>query len=90
MRLTAVFATISFKLILEFDNKEYRLLDIKKFLENGKGKLKDLKDDIKLFRSARIDKVSGAVLFGNEVDFDHEILYKSSVNIDHILGKEGE
>ncbi|MEI0739002.1 hypothetical protein VQ056_24210 [Paenibacillus sp. JTLBN-2024] len=89
MRLTAVFATMSFKLILEFDNREYRLLDIKQFLKGDKGKLKEIKDDISTFRSVKIDKVSGAVLFCNGVDFDSEFLYKVSESVDHILGIEG-
>lgn len=38
MRVTSVFATVTFKLILEFENSEYRILDIKRFLKNDIGK----------------------------------------------------
>lgn len=90
MRVTSLFATTNFKLILEFENCEYRLLDIKQFLKNDKGKLAEVRDDIDMFQTAKLDRISSSVVWKNGVDFDHEILYKSSINIDHILGNEGE
>ncbi|KIN51157.1 DUF2442 domain-containing protein [Bacillus subtilis] len=89
VKITAVFTLMSFKLILEFDNREYRLLNMKGFLKNEKGVLAEILD-IDMFRTARVDRIAGTVVFENEVDFDPEILYKSSVNIDHITGNEGE
>lgn len=90
MKIKSVFTNSEFKLILEFDNGEYRLLDINKFLHNDDmGRLAEIRDDINMFKSVKIDKISGAVTFGNGVDFDNEILYKFSINIGHILGNEG-
>lgn len=89
MRVTSVF-TATFKLILEFDNGEYRLLDIKKFLQNDIGKFAELCIDIDMFQTAMLDRNAGTVVWKNGVDFDPEILYKSSINIDHILGDEGD
>jgi hypothetical protein len=34
---------------MEFDNQEYRLLDMKEFLKNEKGLMKDLCNDTNLF-----------------------------------------
>lgn len=88
MKISSVFATVTFKLILEFNDSEYRLLDIAQFLQNDKGKLKELMD-INMFRTAKIDLKAGTVFWENGVDFDPEILYKSSISIDHIFGNEG-
>lgn len=88
MRVTSVFIS-TFKLILEFDNGEYRLLDIKQFLQNDKGKLAEIRDDIDMFRTAMVDNVAGTVAWENGVDFQPERLYSESVNINHILGDEG-
>lgn len=89
MRITSLFATKMFKLILEFDNREYRLLDIKQFLQNDKGKLAELCND-DMFQTVKLDRKAGTVVWENGVDFDPEILFQASVSIDHILGKEGE
>lgn len=90
MRLTSVYATTSFHLIMEFNNKEYRLLNVKQFLKDDKGLLEEVRADIDMFRTAMVDNVAGTVAWGNGVDFQPEHLYSESVNIDHILGNEGE
>lgn len=93
MKVTSVFATVTFKLILEFNNSEYRLLDIKQFLQNDDlGKLAEIRENIDVFRKVKVDKKARTVCWENGivVDFDPEILYNSSLNIDHILGNEGE
>ncbi|WP_108671766.1 DUF2442 domain-containing protein [Peribacillus acanthi] len=89
MRITSLFATTTFKLLLEFDSSEYRLLDIKQFLQSDLGKLREIREDINVFCSIEIDKDSGTVLFCNGVDFDTEILYTSSVSLEHIFGNKG-
>ncbi|NRD76583.1 DUF2442 domain-containing protein [Bacillus sp. BRMEA1] len=86
MRITSLFATKTFKLLLEFDYREYCLLDIKQFLQNEKGKLAELCNDSDMFQTATVDRIAGTVVWENGVDFDPKILYKSSINIDHILG----
>ncbi|WP_342545409.1 DUF2442 domain-containing protein [Lysinibacillus sp. FSL K6-4013] len=89
LEITSVLATVNFKLILEFDNREYRLLDMKRFLKRDRGVLKEILD-IDLFRTARVDGIARTVVFENGVDFDHDVLFAESVNIDHVLGNEGE
>lgn len=84
MRVTSVL-TAKFKLILGFDNGEYRLLDIKQFLKSDKGLLEEIRDDIDMFQTATVDSITGAVTFNNGVDFDPEVLHQSSINLDHIL-----
>lgn len=86
MRVTSFFATSTFKLILEFDYREYRLLDIKQFLKDDKGKLAEVRDDIEKFKTAKLDRIAGSVVWKNGVDFENENLYKTSINVDHILG----
>ncbi|MFK5707541.1 DUF2442 domain-containing protein [Lysinibacillus boronitolerans] len=87
MKVTSLF-TVKFKLILEFDNGEYRLLDIKQFLCDDKGKLAEVRDNIDMFQTAMLDTVAGTVVWENGVDFEPEHLYSESVNIDHILVNE--
>lgn len=85
MRVTYVFATTSFHLILEFNNREYRLLNIKEFLKSDTGLLADVRDDLGIFRSAKLDKIAGTVVFDNGVDFDVDVLWRSSENIDRLF-----
>ncbi|MFB6469520.1 DUF2442 domain-containing protein [Cytobacillus sp. Hz8] len=87
--ITSVLATVNYKLILEFDNREYRLLDMKKFLKKEKGVLAEILK-IDMFRTARVDGIARTVVFENGIDFDHDVLFAESVNIDHVLGNEGE
>lgn len=80
-----MFATQTFKLIFEVNQEEYWLLDMKKFLLNDTGKLSEIRDDIKLFQTVKIDQVNGNVMWENGVDFDKEILKENSLNIDFLL-----
>ncbi|MRG86350.1 DUF2442 domain-containing protein [Salinibacillus xinjiangensis] len=64
--MTSVYPTRTFKLILEFEKKEYRLLD-KKFLESDKGVLADIRDNIDLFLTVEIDETAGTVYWENGV-----------------------
>lgn len=85
MIITNLFATQTFKLIFEVNQEEYWLLDMKKFLLNDTGKLSEIRDDIKLFQTVKIDQVNGNVMWENGVDFDKEILMENSLNIDFLL-----
>lgn len=85
MRVTSVFPIRTFKLIVEFDKKEYRLLDIKKFLQDDKGVLADVRDDLELFMSVSVDNVAGTITWPNEVDFDPQVIYQNSKDIEHML-----
>lgn len=67
------------------NQEEYWLLDMKKFLLNDTGKLSEIRDDIKLFQTVKIDQVNGNVMWENGVDFDKEILMENSLNIDFLL-----
>lgn len=80
-----MFATQTFKLIFEVNQEEYWLLDMKKFLLNDTGKLSEIRDDIKIFQTVKIDQVNGNVMWENGVDFDKEILKENSLNIDFLL-----
>lgn len=80
-----MFATQTFKLIFEVNQEEYWLLDMKKFLLNDTGKLSEIRDDIKMFQTVKIDQVNGNVMWENGVDFDKEILKENSLNIDFLL-----
>jgi hypothetical protein len=84
VKITSFFTTSTLKLLLEFDNREYRLLDIKKFLLNDKGKLVEL-CDIDMFQSAMLDRKAGTVVWKNGVDFEPELLFTKSTSIDHII-----
>lgn len=85
MRVTSVFPTRTFKLIVEFDKTEYRILDIKKFLQDDKGLLADVRDDLDLFMSVSVDDVAGTVSWSNGVDFDPEVIYLKGKDIDNML-----
>ncbi|MCM3390247.1 DUF2442 domain-containing protein [Ureibacillus chungkukjangi] len=85
MRIRSFYATKTFKLIMEFENMEYRILDMKQFLTHDQGLLKQLRDDVNLFLSAELDDVAGTVRFSNNVDFDNMVLHESSLNLDDIL-----
>lgn len=80
-----MFATQTFKLIFEVNQEEYWLLDMKKFLLNDTGKLSEIRDDIKMFQTVKIDQENGNVMWENGVDFDKEILKENSLNIDFLL-----
>lgn len=85
MKITSVYATRTFKLILEFGKKEYRMLDIKKFLESDNGVLANIRDNLDLFLTVDVDDVAGTVCWENGVDFDPVILYEKSIDVDSLL-----
>lgn len=62
---------------------------MKKFLLNDTGKLSEIRDDIKMFQTVKIDGVNGNVVWENGVDIDKEILRENSLNIDFLLKSGG-
>lgn len=81
MRITHIHLTEDFKLIMEFNSEENRVLDMKEFLKDEKGLLSEIRDNLQLFLSVKIDNVSGTVYWKNGVIFDPEILYEESKKI---------
>lgn len=79
LKVTAVYPFPSFVLILEFDHlNEYRVLDMKRFLEGDTGLLAEIRDNVEMFMTAKIDPVSCTVSWENGVDFDLSILLEKS------------
>lgn len=69
-----------FKLIIHFSNNQKRILDMKQFLKNDIGKLADIRDNLTVFMSAKIDPVSRSITFSNKMDFDTEVLFEQSID----------
>jgi len=78
MKVTSVYPFPSFVLILEFDNYEHRVLDMKRFLEGGTGLLAEMKGNVEMFMTAKIHPVSYTVLWENGVEFDLSVLLEKS------------
>lgn len=74
-------------MILEFENKEYRIVDMKKFLQNEQGVMQDICNDINVFMSAELDDVVGTIRFKNDVDFDNTALYEAGQDLEKIVVK---
>ncbi|WP_337018379.1 DUF2442 domain-containing protein [Oceanobacillus massiliensis] len=87
MRVLSFYPTKTFKLILEFENSDYRLLDMREFLQNEEGLKEEIINDIEVFMTAKLDEVAGTIRWSNDVDFDPEILYKSSISLDELINK---
>mgnify|MGYP000657531798 CR=1 FL=1 len=84
IRLTIISAlpVENFRLVLEFNNCERRLFDLKEFLKGDIGLLGEIRNDIDLFKTVSVDRVSGTIRFANDMDFDPEILYQASKPMD--------
>ncbi|CAM3052568.1 hypothetical protein PASE110613_14475 [Paenibacillus sediminis] len=79
MKVTSVYPFPSLVLILEFDHlNEYRVLDMKRFLEGDTGLLAEMRDNVEMFMTAKIDPFSCSVSWENGVDFYLSILIKKS------------
>lgn len=87
MRVLSFYPTKTFKLILEFENSDYRLLDMLEFLQNEEGLMKEIINDIEVFMTAKLDEVAGTIIWANDVDFDPEFLYKYSISLDELINK---
>ncbi|WP_071396623.1 DUF2442 domain-containing protein [Bacillus tuaregi] len=90
MRIKSFYATKNFLLIMEFDDSEYRILNMQRFLQNEEGLLKDLINDSELFMTADLDNIAGTIRWSNGVDFDPEILEENSVPLDELINKDCE
>lgn len=66
-RILSFYLTKTFKLIMEFENGDYRLLDMLKFLQNEEGIMKDIINDVDVFMTAKLDDVSGTIRWANDV-----------------------
>lgn len=77
-RIKTVKPIKDFKLLLEFDNGEIKIFDVKPYL--NKGIFKALQD-INQFNSVRV--VDGTVQWNNESDFCPDTLYIESSNASH-------
>lgn len=89
MRILSFYTTKTFKLIMELDN-EYRILDMQKFLQHDKGLLKEICTDVNLFMSAELDETVGTICWKNGVDFDPDVLYENSLNLDEVINCQEE
>lgn len=87
MRILSFYPTKTFKFIMEFENGDYCLLDMREFLQNEEGIMKDIINDVDVFMTAKLDDVTGTIMWANDVDFDPEILYKSSISLDELMNK---
>ncbi|WP_019156639.1 DUF2442 domain-containing protein [Robertmurraya massiliosenegalensis] len=85
MRILSFYPTKTFKLIMGFENNEYRILDIQIFLQKEQGLLKDLCNDINLFMSAELDAVVGTIRWSNGVDVENNLLYEASQDLDILM-----
>jgi len=78
-RVTEVHPDKDYRLILEFENGETKVFDMKPYLETGI--FKELKDEA-VFKTVRVSFDS--IEWANEADFDPEFLYDESVKIEEI------
>lgn len=84
MKIISFYATKTFKLVLEFENGEYRACDIKKAVANSNGHLKVM-EDVDLFISVKIDNTSGDLYWEDELKFSAEKLYEISMELDQLI-----
>jgi hypothetical protein len=77
MKVTFAEATDQFELILIFDNEEYRILNIKDILGSDHD-LAEVRDDLQMFQTAKLNLSSSSVRWSNGVDLDTQTLYRAS------------
>lgn len=85
MRILSFYPTKTFKLIMEFENNEYRVLDMHRLWQKEQGLLKDLCNDINVFMSAELDEVAGTIRWSNGVVIENIFLYESSQDLDMLM-----
>ena len=61
------------------------MLNMKKFLQSDKGVLADIRDDLDLFLTVQVDEIAETVCWKNGVDFDPNVLYENSIDVDSLL-----
>lgn len=87
VRVLSFYQTKTFKLIMEFEKSDYRLLDMREFLHNEEGLMKEIINDIDVFMTAKLDEVAGTIRWANDVDFDPYILFKNSISLEELISK---
>jgi len=84
VRVQSLYATKTFKIILEF-NKEYRVWDIQKFGNNNNSLFNEVSNNIELFMSVKIDEESGNIYWKNGFRLDFNTLFEQSKDLEQIL-----
>ena len=77
-RVTGLYPTKNFKLVLEFSNDEYKFVDIRDYLKGKKSPLKDITENLTIFLTASLNEECGTVQWSNGVDLDPDVLYERS------------
>jgi hypothetical protein len=83
-RVTGLYPTKNFKLVLEFSNDEYKFVDIRDYLKGKKSPLKDITEDLTIFLTASVNEECGTVQWCNGVDLDSDVLYERSKPLDEL------
>ncbi|MCK1997505.1 hypothetical protein MPH47_09775 [Psychrobacillus psychrodurans] len=84
MIVQSLYATKTFKMILEFD-KEYRIWDIKKFGNTNNILLNEVSNNIEMFMSVNIDEESGNISWKNGFRVDFNTIFDQSKDLEQIL-----
>lgn len=71
----SVYPLKNYHLILEFDNDEYRIIDIKPFI---KGSVFEPLKNPAFFKQVKVDPDAGTITWPNGADLDPAVLYEKS------------
>jgi len=74
-------------LLMKFDNDEFRVINMKKFLAGTEGQMAEIRDNAVVFDTAELDSVAGTIKWKNGVDFEPASLYHNSVGIVELFGE---
>ena len=74
-----VFPISDYRVILEFDNGEYRVVSVQPYIEKG-GVFEALKDP-RMFKTAHVSE-SNTIEWENGVDLDPDVLYAQSAPLE--------
>lgn len=83
MQIKTVQPIGNYHLKILFSNNERRIINMKAFLKNDGGVLKQLLEDEKLFKSVFVDEVSKSICWRRDadnvyIDFDSLVIYQNS------------
>lgn len=67
----------SFKLILTFNDKKRKIVDLKKYANEGPDTVFYPFRDLDFFMSVKVDKHTGTIVWPNGVDLCPDVLYKT-------------
>ncbi len=65
-----------FKLLLTFNDKKTKVVDLKKYSKEGPETVFYPFRDLEFFKSVKVDKHSGTIVWPNGVDLCPDVLYK--------------